>query len=602
MLYLTRMIGKPVTDASGEVIGHISDLAIAPGDLFPRVTSLAFIGPDKTPLMLSWRKFVRSVDEDSIALNADRAALRFSYLQPDEVLLASDLLHKQIVDTQGAKLVRVNDLKLSESKNQLRLLGADVGAWGLLRAFSPSFEGFVEAATKRLGGTVRENLIAWNYIDLIDRDLSHIALSVTHKRLHELHPADVADLIEQLSAVQRAKVFEHLDNARAAEALSELEDEMQPEVFGSFSDERATGVLREMDPDDAADLIADLEPEKAEALLRLMGVRESSEIRKLMGYHEKTAGGIMTPEVTTVSQDLTVAEVIEHLRGAAAEHESIYYIYVTTPRRVLEGVISLRDLIVSAPETKVSEIVEREVITVDVDDDQEIVAETMSKYDLLALPVVDADNHLLGIVTVDDALEIMEEESAEDLAIVTGTSAAAHPFDVKSWFSTSTAWLTVWTVFGLFLAFVMDGMSHGFALFLPVVLFLPLMMRMGEDISGHAVRVLLDEGPDEARPGFVVKLFADAAAGIVLAAVTALISLLVMQLLHLEPRASYAVGLAAAATVVIMTVVTSLFPWLVLKRDGTWRMSSAVITALSGALAVAVYLMLAVAVRPVFGL
>ncbi|TLM76776.1 MAG: PRC-barrel domain containing protein, partial [Actinobacteria bacterium] len=198
MLYLSQMLGKPVIDASGEEIGAISDIAIATGEVFPRVTALAFKGPDKTPFMMSWRKFVDHFDGGSVTLNVPAADIRFSYLQPDEILLSRDLLDKQIVDTQGMKVVRVNDLKLSESRNQLRLLGAEVGARGILRHISPAVERAVLAISKAFGREIPENLIAWNYMDLLERDLSQVKLSVTHKRLHELHPADVADILEQL--------------------------------------------------------------------------------------------------------------------------------------------------------------------------------------------------------------------------------------------------------------------------------------------------------------------------------------------------------------------------------------------------------------------
>ena len=149
MLYLSQMLGKPVVDASGEEIGTIKDVAIATGEVFPRVTSLAFIGPDKTPFMLSWRKYVAELDEERIALNVPAHEIRFSYLQPDEVLLHRDLLNKQIVDTQGMKVVRVNDLKLSESRNQLRLLGAEVGLRGILRGIAPVLERGVDRTFER---------------------------------------------------------------------------------------------------------------------------------------------------------------------------------------------------------------------------------------------------------------------------------------------------------------------------------------------------------------------------------------------------------------------------------------------------------------------
>ncbi len=281
MIYLSQMLGKPVVDATGEEIGTISDIAIATGEVFPRVTSLAFQGPDKTPFMLSWRKFVGEFDGEAVRLNVAAPDIRFSYLQPDEVLLTRDLMSKQIVDTQGMKVVRVNDLKLSESRNQLRLLGAEVGARGILRGIHPALERAVAGSARLIGRELPENIIAWNYMDLLDRDLSQVKLSVTHKRLHELHPADVADILEKLNPTQRAKVFEHLDNEQAADTISELEDDLQADVIDDLSERRASALLAEMDPDDAADIIGDLSYDKAEALLRLMGVKESSAIRSL---------------------------------------------------------------------------------------------------------------------------------------------------------------------------------------------------------------------------------------------------------------------------------------------------------------------------------
>ena len=456
MIYLTQMLGKPVMDAAGTEIGTISDVAISTGEVFPRVTSLAFLGPEKTPFMLSWRKWVEEFDGDHIKLNAAASDIRFSYLQPDEVLLARDLLNKQIVDTQGKKVVRVNDLKLSESKNQLRLLGAEVGIRGILRGLHPALERGVSSIASVFGQSIGENLIAWNYMDLLDRDLSHVSLSVSHKRLHELHPADVADILEVISPSQRARVFEHLENTQAAEAVAALEDEYQADVIGDLGNQRAANLLEMMDPDDAADIIGDLPYDKAETLLRLMGVKESRSIRSVLGYKEKTAGGIMTPEVTTVSEDMTVGEVIEFLRGEAAEHEIVYYIFVVEGDRKLTGVISLRDLIIASPETKIADLLNRDVISAQADEDQEDVAETMTKYDLLALPVLDETGRLLGIVTVDDALEVMEEESAEDLELATGRRRGPRIPGVWGWVSRD-GWLVVWSVLILGLASLTRG-------------------------------------------------------------------------------------------------------------------------------------------------
>ncbi len=422
MLYLSQMLGKPVVDATGENIGTINDIAIATGEIFPRVTSLAFKGPDKTPFMLSWRKFVDSFDGERITLNVAASDIRFSYLQPDEVLLSRDLMSKQIVDTQGMKVVRVNDLKLSESRNQLRLLGAEVGVRGLLRGISPALEHGVAGIAHLFGGELEENLIAWNYMDLLDRDLSEVKLSVTHKRLHELHPGRRRR--HPREARPRAARARLRPSRQRTGRRHDLRARRRPPGRRHRRPVRAARVdlLAEMDPDDAADIIGDLPYDKAETLLRLMGVKESSVIRSLLGYKDKTAGGIMTPEVTTVAEGLTVQQVIDHMRAESTEHESVYYIYVVEGDQHLVGAVSLRDLLLALPDTLVSELAERDLFVAHVDDDQEEVAEQMSKYDLLAIPVTDENGKLLGIVTVDDALDVLEEEADEDLALATGSA------------------------------------------------------------------------------------------------------------------------------------------------------------------------------------
>ena len=413
MLYLSQMLGEPVIDANGEKIGSISDLAIQTGEVFPRITSLAFLGPGKTPFMISWRKYVSEFTEDGIILKVDRTAIRFSYLQPDEVLLARDLLNKQIVDTQGMKVVRVNDLKLSVSGSQLRLLGAEVGIRGLLRGLAPWVERAALAICKVFHKKLDEKIIAWNYMDLLDRDLSKVQLSVTHTRLDELHPADVADILEQLDPKQRANVFQHLDDARAGDAISEMEEEFQADVIGDLDDARASRLLGDMDPDDAADIVGGLPYEKAEKLLRLMGVENAAGIRQLLGYREDTAGGLMTTQYVSMRATDTVAETIEALRALDEDHPTVNYVYVIDEYDKLVGVLSLRTLVLATNDTQLKDIMFEEIITAFPEEEEEEVAADISKYDLLAMPVVDESGRMLGIVTVDDAMEVIEDDAEE---------------------------------------------------------------------------------------------------------------------------------------------------------------------------------------------
>ena len=410
MLYLSQMLGKPVVDSAGEKIGTISDLAISTGEVFPRITSLAFQGPGKVPFMISWRKYVGDFDDDGITLAVEAHDIRFSYLQPTEVLLARDLLNRQIVDTQGLKVVRVNDLKLSISGSQLRLLGAEVGIRGILRGLAPWLERAVVAVAKAFGKKIDEQIIAWNYMDLLDRDLSEVQLSVTHRRLDELHPADVADILEQLDPKQRAEVFKHLDEAQATEAISEMEDEYQADFIEDLDETRAAGLLGNMDPDDAADIVRDLSYEKAETLLRLMGLEDATEIRRLLGYKDGTAGGMMTTQFVAVGKDDTVGQTVEVLRGLDEDHPTVHYVYVLDEYERFCGVLSLRTLVLNDDARKVSEIMYEDVISVPPDETEDDVAADIFKYDLPAMPVVDEKGALLGIVTVDDAWDAIEDD------------------------------------------------------------------------------------------------------------------------------------------------------------------------------------------------
>ena len=329
-------------------------------------------------------------------------------------LLARDLLDRQIVDTQGMKVVRVNDLKLSESGSQLRLLGAEVGTRGILRGLSPLLEKAVVAISGLFGKRIDEKLIAWNYMDLLDRDLSEVQLSVTHKRLDELHPADVADILEQLDPQQRANVFRHLDDAQATEAVSEMEDEYQADFIEDLDEARAADLLGSMDPDDAADIVRDLSYEKAETLLRLMGVEDATEIRRLLGYKDGTAGGMMTTQFVAVRQTDTVGQTIEVLRELPDEHPTVHYVYALDEYDEFVGVLSLRTLVLTDDARPVRDVMFDDVISATPDETEEDVAADIFKYELPAMPVVDEHGVLLGIVTVDDAWDAIEEDVSGD--------------------------------------------------------------------------------------------------------------------------------------------------------------------------------------------
>ena len=533
MLYLSQMLGIPVLDSTGENIGVVNDLGIATGEVFPRVTSLAFTGPGKTPFMISWRKYVDSFDGDSVRLKVPSTDIRFSYLQPDEVLVARDLLNKQIVDTRGMKVVRVNDLKLSDSgSSQLRLLGAEVGARGILRSLSPGFERLCCRVARTFGKEIPEQVIAWNYMDLLDRDLSNVKLSVTHKTLDELHPADVADILEQLDPRLRGQVFAQLDDAQAAEAMAELDDdEMAAEIMGDMEDADASRMLSEMDPDDAAELVGELDYAKAEKLLRLMGVQEQKAIRQLLGYKDDTAGRIMTSEFVSLPVGSTVSDAEKRLKSLEEDFETVHYVYVVDEAGKLVGVVSLHRLIVSGSQTKLEDIAETDLITASPDDDQEDVAESISKYNLLAMPVIDETKKLVGIVTVDDALDVLEEEHAEDLQIAGGarnessSNEASH--DLR-WFLRREMWFFFWAIGAAVLAALLGALRPGIDLATTATLLvvaLPVALLSADGMTNYVTNFFLEyDEDDEDAPSMAGFALKGIGIGIVFAVLVGLIS------------------------------------------------------------------------------
>ena len=582
MIYLSQLMGNPVYAADGEKIGTVSDLGIATGEVFPRVTSLAFKGPGRTPFMISWRKYVDTYDEKEIHLKVPAVEIRFSYLQPDEVLIARDILNKQIVDTRGMRVVRVNDLKLSDtSSTQLRLLGAEVGARGILRSLSPALEHVALKVARTFGHPIPERIIAWSYMDLVERDLSNVKLSVSHKTLDDMHPADIADIIERLDPRLRGQVFAQLDDEQRAGAMAEFDDDaMAAELMGGMNEREASRMLSEMDPDDAAELVSELDYDKAEKLLRLMGVQEQRAIRQLLGYREDTAGRIMTSEFAALPEDKTAADAVELLRGLDEDFESVRYVYLSDEDNKLSGVVTLNALIVAEPETPLADICTREVITASPEDDQEDVAEDIAKYNLLAMPVVADDGHLLGIVTVDDALDVLEEEHAEDLQIAGGIASDdenAHGGDLL-WLLRRNAWFFIWMLgVGLFvtLSYLTPAFQAPLSEMLLVCSALPIALVLADDSVSYVTNFFLENDPDDedspSMLGFTIKsvVLGIAFAALVVLVEMALDSVLVAAVhapadLSGQLRASFA---AAAIAVLVAFVLCPIWLLVLRKRD-----------------------------------
>jgi Mg2+ transporter MgtE len=276
---------------------------------------------------------------------------------------------------------------------------------GLLRRLG--VEAPLERVASAVGRDLPRGIIPWHLVEPIASGPGAVRLTIPHQKLALLHPADIADVVEEMTADERIAVFQQLDLETAAEALQEVEPEMQAAIVSDLPEERAADILEEMDPDEAADLLQDLPEERREELVELMDKEEAQDVEELLTHPEDSAGGIMTSDYVSLAGELTAAQAIDQLRERKPDPELTYYLYVVDAEEKLEGVLSLRDLVVAPPETKVRAIMDPHVLKVAAETPKEEVAALIAKYDLLALPVVDARGKLIGTVTVDDVVELM---------------------------------------------------------------------------------------------------------------------------------------------------------------------------------------------------
>ena len=403
MIYLSRLINAPVADATGEHLGVLADIAVDMRESLPRVTGLWLRGDRSRLALIPWES-VASVDGGEIRLTVERRYLQPRPLQPEELLLAG-VLDSQVVDTDGLKVVRVNDLHLMPANGEVRLIAADVGTMGLLRRLN--LDRPVMSLAQLMRRSLPDRVIPWKMVAAFGGPLTPVKLRVSRERLREIHPADLGQLMEDLDRDERVEVMTVLEHGAAADALAEADPEVQTDVMKSLPSELAADILDEMAPDDATDVLTDLPAERAEELIGLMDADEAADVKALLKYPEDTAGSVMTTEFIALPEGLTAEATLARLRALAPEAESIYYFYVVDAQHRLVGVLPLRSLIMTRPAQSIAEIMTRDVISIFAYDEIETVAAALTKYDLLALPVVDEAGRLMGVVTVDDIIDVV---------------------------------------------------------------------------------------------------------------------------------------------------------------------------------------------------
>ncbi len=402
MPYLSEILGKFVTDLNGERVGRLEDLLSASrGDLaHPQIVALAV--KRASDLLLIPYEEVAVLLAPAIPLK--HPLEQIVPYQPGEhdLYLARDVLDKQIIDTDGVRVVRVNDLEITRVNGAFYLANVDIGGLGLMRRLGLGKT--TEKVASRLGHKPSSNSISWDAVELLPGD-APMRLKAPREKLADMHPADLAEIISDLSRNESSRFLDALDIETVANTLEEVEPDFQASLVEMMPDERVADLLEEMAPDEAADLLAELPDARSADLLNLMEADEAKDVRKLLAFPEDSVGGLMTTEFIAVRPDLTAEQTIAYLRRMANEIETINYIYATDREDRLAGVFSLQDLVLAHPRTPVAHFMHERIVTLGPLDSQDQAAQVVAKYNLLAVPVVDEEGRLQGIVTADDALD-----------------------------------------------------------------------------------------------------------------------------------------------------------------------------------------------------
>ncbi len=409
MLHATEVIGAAAYDSVGNYVGRVKEMFIEPADQPNRVAKLLLGRGQYRPLLARYDQ-IRSVAPGKINLTTDESALELYH--PNEAWLAvgKDLLDQQIIDTNGRKVVRVNDIDLADQRTngntELRITQVDVGLPGAVRRL---LQGIVPPmAIRRIQKKLPPRKILWEFVNLIEPDpLRRVKLRMTSEKLAALHPADLADIMEELSPDERQGIISSLDEESAAETITELDKRLQTQVVEKLDPERAADIIEEMSPDAAADLLASLDSETSQEVLGEMEHREAHDVEALLKFEQNSAGGMMNTEIVVVGEEATRGEVVDYIRFHEISPDQLDNVILINKDAALSGTVPIARLLLSSSDQRMSEMAFEPLLSVTPNAHDKEVFEIFDKYNLRGLTVVDGENHPIGTITVDDVVSRM---------------------------------------------------------------------------------------------------------------------------------------------------------------------------------------------------
>ncbi len=409
LLYFTELLGLKVYDLKGRRIGRIADAALVPL-IHPFRVDRYLMGGGWTWLTVRYDQ-IRSISLHGIHL---REEVLTPYHDDEYMLrIARDLLDQQIIDVNGRKVVRVNDVTFEIRRENgfdvLAVLEVDIGLRSMLRRL---LEGSMPRPwIRRLQRPITPSSIRWEYCNIVEPDPQRrLRLNISNEKLERMHPADLADIVEELAPGEREAIFETMDSEVAADALSEVDPKTQASILESLEADKAADIVEEMAPDEAADALAELEDETSEEILEEMETEPKSEVRELLEFAEDTAGGMMNTEYVALRDSATVADAVEALKGNEELLESLNTLFLIDAQGRLAGAVPLGRLFLAPGPTPLRELAAETLLHAPVDEKQDRVTELFDKYNLLTLPVLDEEGRLAGVITADDIISVLRQK------------------------------------------------------------------------------------------------------------------------------------------------------------------------------------------------
>jgi CBS domain-containing protein len=399
-MYLSKIIGSQATVHLASPLGKVRDLVARIDEVEGPVVIGAVVRTAARRDIFVPVSEIETIAESSIGLGTTRIDLRSFERRDGEILLGRDLLDKEVVDLDRGKVSRANDLILDDFDAGWRVVAVDLGGAALAHRLGVG---------RLLGGRVSRRIVDWDRVDVFASHIPVAAVGLDHQKIARLHPTDIAKIVEDLPIPQGEEIVAALTDQIAADAVEDMDPRTQASLLRSLDEERAADILEEMGDDAAADVLAELDPEHAEQLLSRMDAEDAEAVRELLNYQKDSAGGMMTTELVRLPKAITVSEAIERLRSAEWVPEVLQDVYLEDEEAggTLAGVVSLRNLLLAPPGSRLLDVAQVDYPSARPDDSPQDVAEQVARYNLLALPVVDEDGRLLGIVTVDDAIDVI---------------------------------------------------------------------------------------------------------------------------------------------------------------------------------------------------